>query len=54
MALENGPSQDCACETRLMLLLGGFVQFYLGTWLHRSGDDPSHKGGQWSHVAAVG
>ena len=35
VALENGPSQDCACETRLMLRLGGFVQFYLGTWLHR-------------------
>ena len=35
VALENGPSQDCACETRLMPRLGSFVQFYLGTWLHR-------------------
>ena len=35
VALENGPNQDCACETRLMPRLGGFVQFYLGTWLHR-------------------
>ena len=35
VALENGPSQGCACETRLMPRLGGFVQFYLGTWLHR-------------------
>ena len=35
VTLENGPSQDCACETRLMPRLGGFVQFYLGTWLHR-------------------
>ena len=35
VALENGPNQDCACGTRLMPRLGGFVQFYLGTWLHR-------------------
>ena len=35
VALENSPSQDCACETRLMPRLGYFVQFYLGTWLHR-------------------
>ena len=34
--------------------LEGFVQFYLETWLHRCGDGPSHKGGQWSHVAALG
>ena len=34
--------------------LGGFVQFYLGTWLHRKGDGPSHKGGQRSHAAALG
>ena len=26
--------------------LGGFVQFYPRTWLHRRGDGPSHKGGQ--------
>ena len=35
VVLENGPKQDCACETRLMPRLEGFVQFYLGTWLHR-------------------
>ena len=34
--------------------LEGFVQFYLGTWLHRRGDDPSHKGGQRSYAAALG
>ena len=34
--------------------LENFVQFYLGTWLHRRGDGPSHKGDQWSHVAALG
>ena len=34
--------------------LEDFVQFYLGTWLHRWGDGPSHKGGQWSHVVALG
>ena len=54
MALKNGPKQDCACETRLMPRLEGFVQFYLGTWLHRREDGPSHKRGQWSHVAALG
>ena len=30
------------------------MQFYLGTWLHRRGDGPSHKGGQRSHAAALG
>ena len=34
--------------------LEGFVQFYLGTWLHRREDGPSHKGDQRSHVAALG
>ena len=34
--------------------LEGFVQFYLGTGLHRRGDGPSHKGGQRSHAAALG
>ena len=34
--------------------LEGFVQFYLGTWLHRKGDGPSHKGDQWSHAVALG
>ena len=32
----------------------GSVQFYLGTWLHRRGDGPLHKGDQRSHVAALG
>ena len=32
--------------------LGGFVQFYLGTWFHRREVNPSHMEGQWSHVAA--
>ena len=44
VVLENGPNQDCACGTRLMPRLGGFVQFYLGTWLHRWEDDPSQPG----------
>ena len=35
VVLENGPKQDCACEMRLMPRPEGFVQFYLGTWLHR-------------------
>ena len=39
---------------RLMPRLEGFVQFYLGTWLHRRGDGPSDKGGQQSHTAALG
>ena len=30
-----------------------FVQFYLGTWLHRRGVYPSHMEGQWSHAAAL-
>ena len=30
------------------------MQFYLGTWLDRRVDGPSHKGGQWSHVATLG
>ena len=34
--------------------LEGFVQFYLGIGLHRRGDGPSRKGGQWSHAAALG
>ena len=34
--------------------LEGFVQFYLGTWLHRRRDGPSHEGGQRSHAAALG
>ena len=33
--------------------LEGFVEFYPGTWLHRRGDGPSHKGDQRSHVAAL-
>ena len=41
-------------EMRSMPRLEGFVQFYLGTRLHRRGDGPSHKGGQWSLVAALG
>ena len=34
--------------------LEGFVQFYLGTWLHRRGNGLSHKGDQWSHAVALG
>ena len=30
------------------------MQFYPGTWLHRRGDGPSHKGDQWSHAVALG
>ena len=30
------------------------MQFYLGTWVHRRRDGPSHKGGQRSHAAALG
>ena len=33
---------------------GGFVLFCLGTWLHRGVGGPSHKGGWWGHVAALG
>ena len=35
VVLENGPKQDCACETRLMPRPEGFVQFYQRIWLHR-------------------
>ena len=38
VALENGPNQDCACGTRLMPRLEGFVQFYLRTWMHSTGE----------------
>ena len=39
---------------RLMPRLEDFVQFYLGTWLHRRGDRPSHKGDQRSIAVALG
>ena len=32
----------------------GFVQFYLGTWMHMRGAYPSHMEGQRSHGAALG
>ena len=54
MALGNGPKQDWACRMRSKPRLEGFVQFYLGTWLHRRGDSLSLKGGQRSHAAALG
>ena len=34
--------------------LEDFVEFYLGTWLHRKGGSPSHKGDQRSHAVALG
>ena len=50
MALGNGPKQDC--WKILTLRPDGFVQFYLGTWLHKRGVYSSHMEGQWSHAAA--
>ena len=35
VVLGNGPKQDWACYEILTPRLEGFVQFYLGTWLHR-------------------
>ena len=52
MVLGNGPKQDLARCVILTPQLVGFVQFYLGTWLHRRGVDPSHMEGQWSYVVA--
>ena len=54
MALGNGPKQDCACLNILPLPLVGFVQFYLGTWMHMRGVYPSHMECQRSHGAALG
>ena len=54
MALGNGPKQDCACLNISPLLPVGFVQFYLGTWIHMRGVYPSHMEGQRSHGAALG
>ena len=52
IALGNGPKQDWACWKILTPRLEGFVQFYLGFWLHRRGDYPTHMEGQWSHGVA--
>ena len=54
MALGNSPKQDCACFDISPLLLLGFVQFCLGTWMHMKGVYPSHMEGQRSHGAALG
>ena len=52
MALGNGPKQGGAGGKILTPRLGDFVQFYLGTWLHRRGVYPSHTEGQRSHEVA--
>ena len=54
MALVNGPKQDCACLNISPILLVGFVQFYLRTWMHMRRVYPSQMEGQRSLGAALG
>ena len=56
MALGDGPKQYGACWMISTPLLEDFVQFYLGTWLHKRGVYPSHMEGEaesWSSLAQM-
>ena len=53
MASGNGPSLDCACwKVSTPRLLEGFVQFYLGSWMHKKGVYHSYMEGQKGHEVA--
>ena len=45
MASGNGPNGNCACWKISTPRPEGFVQFYLGTWMHKKGVYPSHMEG---------
>ena len=49
MASGDGPNRDCACWKISTSRLEGFVQFYLGTCMHKKGVYPSNMAGQKSH-----